>query len=904
MKLPGPVRRVFRMSRFRSEVDRDLDEELAFHFARSVEALSRDGMSRREAEELTRERFGDTRAYRTALMRIKRGEARMAQRSETIDSVVRTAEAALRGLRRSPGLSAAIVGVLGLGIGANAVMFGVVDRLLLSPPQHVADWQDVRHLFIERLDFTGERKAARTLTHPDFQDLRAVGGWSSVAGYTTPESLTAGNGAEAHSVQAVLASAELFPLLGVEAARGRFFDEGEDDYGARPTAVLSNEYWERRFGAAEDVVGQSLQIGKGSYTVIGIAPPGFTGAELQPVDVWLPLEAAQGIQQGSDDWARSRNWWWLRAVARLADGATDEATTAEATAAHRAGRAEQIAQDHYDEDAQIVSASIISARGPNPTAEASVSRWLAGVSAIVLLIACFNVANLLLARGIRARREVAVRLALGVSRRRLVLDLTAEGLALAGLGAVAAWVIGRVGGPMVHSLLLPNVAFSDTGLDGRLLMFTLTAAGVAGLIAAALPALQSSRVDVGEALRTGNPRAGSQGSRARNMLLIGQSALSVVLLVGAGLFVQSLRTAERLDLGYDADQVVVLQMEWVDGAPGEDRHAAYEQLRDRIRRVPGVRQAGLAYTVPFQSSIAMGSPRAEGRDSIPRHRNGGPYVNKVGSGYFNAMGLEILAGRVFEASDDGVGAEPVTILSQSMADAIWPDEPAVGRCLFIGGEPDAPCTMIVGVVENHRRQALVEDDHFLYFVNQAHPAFIGPAQALMVGTDGDPADLVGTLRAEADGISPLGRFVNAGVLQDLVEPDLRSWRLGASMFTLFGILALIVAAGGLYSLLAFDVALRRHELGVRSALGAGAGTLVRLVLRHAFALVAAGVALGLSAAWVAGPSIAPLLFRVAPADPAVYSVAAGILLVVAAAAGTLPAWRATRVDPREALQAD
>ena len=904
MKLPDTVRRIFRMGRFRSEVDRDLDEELAFHFSRSVEALTRDGMSRQEAEKVTRERFGDTKAYRTALMRIDHGEVRMRERSERLDSMARTVAAAIRGIRRNPALSIAIVAILGLGIGANAVMFGVVDRLLLSPPQHVADWQNVRHLFVERTDFTGARQPARTLTHPDFMDFRTVSGWSAVAGYTVPEPLTVGNGPEAHSVDAVLASADLFPLLGVETVRGRFFTTDEDDFGSALTAVLSHEYWERRFGAAETVLGQSIQIGKGDYTVIGVAPPGFTGAELQPVDVWLPLEAAYGTEQDGDAWSGTRNWWWLRAVARLADDATDEATTAQATAAHRAGRAEMIANETYDAEVRIVSGSIIAARGPNPTAEASVSRWLAGVSAIVLLIACFNVANLLLARGIRARREVAVRLALGVSRRRLIADLTAEGLALAGLGAGAAWLIGQAGGPLVHSLLLPNVAFTDTGLDGRLMLFTIAAAGAAGLIAAVLPALQSSRVDVGEALRTGNPRAGSQGSRARNLLLVGQSALSVVLLVGAGLFVQSLRTAEQLDLGYDAEQVVVLRMEWIDGAPAPDRHAVYEELRDRVRRLPGVRQVGLTYTVPFHSSIGLGPPRVDGRDSIPRHRSGGPYVNKVGSGYFDAMGLGILTGRAFESADDGVGAAPVTILSESMARAIWPDESAVGRCIFVGSEPETPCTLIVGVVENHRRQELVEDDHFLYFVNQAHPAFSGPAQALMVGTDATVADLVPALRAEADGISPLSRFVDARGMRDLVEPELRSWRLGASMFTLFGLLALVVAAGGLYSVLAFDVALRRHELGVRSALGAGVGTLVGLVLRHAFVLVSAGVVLGLVSAWIAGPFIAPLLFRVAPTDPVVYSMVTGALLVVAGAAGTLPAWRATRVDPREALQAD
>lgn len=830
----------------------------------------------------------------------------MRERSEWLDLIMRTLGSAFRGVRRSPGFAAAVVSILALGIGANAVMFGVVDRLLLSPPQHVEDWKSVRHIYLQRTQSNGEISTSRYLTHPDYMDLLSVSGWSSVAAYAGDEPLTLGRGEAAMTVRVTLASASLFPLLGVQPSLGRFFTADEDKPGADPTVVLAREFWQRHFAGDLDILGRVLDIGQGSYTVVGVAPGGFTGAELSPVDVWLPLETAQAINQGGTTWADHRNWWWLQAVARIADGGTDEATTAQASALHRAGRQELIAEGRYDANAVILAAPIIAARGPTPSNEASVARWLAGVSVIVLLIACLNVANLLLARGIRTRREIAVRLALGASRKRLFAQLLTESLVLAGLGSAAAIAIAVVSAGPLHQALLPNVAFADAALGGRLFLFTGVATVLAAVLAGAIPALQLSHPDVADALRSGSRGGGVSRSRTRVALLVGQAALSVVLLVGAGLFVQSLIEAQRLDLGYDAEQVAVVQLEWNESLPGAERQQVYEEAVIALRRLPDVRTAALTYTVPFYSSIGMGRPVVPGRDSVPRHPSGGPYVNKVGSGYFEAMGLTIVRGRAFEPDDDAGNAPPVTIVSESMAAAYWPEADALGQCLLIGRaeDGDVPCSEVVGVVENHRRQELLEDDHFLYFVNQWHPSFSGPPQAIMAGTKGPADEYLASLRAEAGGVSGLIRFVNVHALQRYIEPHLRSWRLGALMFTLFGVLALIVAGWGLYSVLAFDVALRQHELGVRSALGAGVSRIVHLVMQRALMLVGVGIGIGLAAAFAAAPFVEPLLFGVSASDPAVYAVVAAALLAVAVLAGSLPAWRASRVDPREALQAD
>lgn len=906
MRLPEGVRRLFRLDVLTSRVERDIDAEIDHHLEEAVEAYRRSGLSEDEARERAQARFGDERAYREALKTIDHGRVRMRERSEWLDAWRRTLAFVWRGLRRSPGFTVSVVSILALGIGANAVMFGVVDRLLLSPPQHIVDADEVKLLHVRRIGFNGDVFTGATVTFPDLLDFDEVGTFAEVAGYTEPMERTLGRGPGARQVRAVEATASLFPLLGVESFRGRFFTAEDDRIDALPTVVLAHEFWERDMGSDPSALGSTLEIDQGLYTVVGIAPPGFTGPQLSPVDLWVPASVSKTIENGGDvEWRNHRGWYWVKAVARLAPGVTTEAAAAEATAAHRGGRAEMIAEDRYDEGAEVLVSSVIAARGPTASSESSVARWLAGVSIVVLLIACFNVANLLLARSLRRRRETAVRLTLGVGRWQLLRDSVVESVVLAFLGAVAAVAVGRFLGGAVHQALLPDVAFNDGGLGMRLLVFTLVATLVAGLVTGLIPALQSARGEPGDALRAG-ARGGADGrSRLRAPLLLGQAALSVVLLVGAGLFVQSLDRAQALDLGYDTDGLVVTTLEWNETLPGDVRAQIYGEVQSVVGRLSDVASTALTYTVPFRSSISLGQPRVPGRDSIPRHHNGGPYVNKVGAGYFETMRLSILEGRGIERSDEATGAPPVTVLSESMARAIWPDDSAVGQCLIFEDGDDAACTEVVGVVENHRRQALVEDDHFLYYVNEGHPAFRGPPQALMVRVRSDETGAaLDRIREEARSASSQIRFVAADPLNGYVEPQLRSWRLGASMFTVFGVLALLVAAWGLYSTLAFDVALRRHEIGVRSALGADRNRIVSMVLRQALVLAGLGVGIGLAIAAALSGFVEPLLFEVSGRDPATYALVSATLLLAAVVAGLLPARRATRVDPREALQAD
>ncbi len=911
MQLPEGIRRLFRLGTVRPQVSRDLDDELAYHFEEAVRELMDRGLTEAEAKERARARFGDERAYREELEGIDDGRERMKERSQILHTITRTLGLALRRARRAPGFTASVVVILALGIGANVVMFGVVDRLLLSPPQHVVNAEEVHllHVMRERVSILGQFfrgvPESQKINYGDYQDFLAVDAFSAVAAYSEVMEETVGQGEMVGQARVVSVTPNLFPLLGVRPTLGRFLTVHEDALAADPTAVLAHEYWVRRYGRDPGVLGRTIDVGNGSLTIIGVAPAGFTGAELTPVDIWIPLSHSPTAR-----YLAGRSGPRVQAVARLAAGATVEAAEAEATARHRAGRAEMIAQDRYDRESAVVVASIIAARGPSPTNESLVAQWLAGVSLVVLLIACFNVANLLLARSVQARREISVRLALGISRGRLIGELVTESLVLATMGAGAALLVAQLLSDTFHQILLPDVAFTDASLKWRLFGFTLVATLAAGLFTGLVPAIQASKLELANALRAGSRGVAGARSKTRIGLLVGQVALSVVLLVGAGLFVKSLQGIQELDLGFDSENIVVVSLEF--GQPPEltEFRAIHERALEGIRRLPGVHTAALTAQVPFlQGGLIIPWMRVRGLDSIPRDQSGGPFFNQVSSGYFEAMGLTILQGRGFGPADDADNAPPVSVVSESMARAIWPSGDAIGACMLFEG-PTAvgpPCTEVVGIVENHRRMELEEEDdpRFLYFLNRFHQAIPGmELPTVVIGTSGAAEASVDLIRDEAAGASTQIRFVNAVAMNDYIEPHLRSWRLGSAMFTAFGFLALIVAGWGLYSVLAFDVALRHRELGIRSALGANVARLVRLVLGQAMLFVVAGVGIGLFAAWGASRLVEPLLFQVSATDPTTYALVGVTLLLVAALAGSLPAWRATRVDPREGLQAD
>ena len=701
-----------------------------------------------------------------------------------------------------------------------------------------------------------------------------------------------------------MVSGNYFDLLGVKPALGRGFLAEEDaPPNGVPVAVVSDAFWRTHLGARPDILGSSVDINTIRFTIVGVAPASFTSLDRERVDVWVPIASIASVAFG-DDWYRAPNSWWIQAIARVEPGHSVERASAIATTVYRQ---EYFSWDEPKTDSTVgvVLGSIVGTRTPNGIkAEGRIALWLMGVAFVVLLIACANAANLLIARMLQRRREIAVRLALGVSRGRLVRQLLTESALLAVIAACSAVVVSIWGARLVQRTLLPNIAWSDTILDVRVLAFTLAATIVCILLAGAAPALQATRTSVAATLH-GSARqiAGGRG-RLRAMLLVAQAALSVLLLVGAGLFVKSLRNVVGRDVGVAVDHVtlVTMNLKRAGFTPSEIDETFAESAR-RIRAVPGVASTSLvAVTVPLRSasgiSIAMpaGTPR-------PKMDGGGPYYGVVTNDFFATMGTRLLAGRLF-GDDELHSPSRVMLVNELLAKAYWPGRNPIGECAKLGD--DSACTRIVGVVQNVMLFNMVKDDRAMIYLPPTHPGWgvdDHPA-AILVRTTGNPADVVSLVRARLQGMSPRMPYVQVSPFAELLAPQLRPWRLGATMFTLFGALALVIAAVGLYSVMAYWVSQRTHEIGVRMALGARSDDVVRLVVRQASQPIVIGIAIGGACALVASRWIEDLLYETSPHDPVIYGIAGIALVVSGLLACVAPARRSAAVDPATALRAE
>jgi predicted permease len=804
------------------------------------------------------------------------------------------ARLALRGLMRAPGFTLAVVLTLALGLGANATIFTVLDRVLLSPPEHVVNADEVRRINVHgRSPFTGDVSYSGALSYPDYADLQGVHGFAGVAGYGA-RSLTLGQGEESERVSVEWSTASYFPLLGVKAASGRFYTEEEDRVGAaEPLVVLSWRFWERRFGRDRSVLGRRLAIGKGTYTVIGVAPRGFTGVDLSPVDLWLPLHVAGTIEQGID-WANARQWYWLSAIVRMDPDVAEGTTLAQATTRYQTGRA---AVRNQDRNAKVVATPLIAARGPNVSGQAQVTQLLGLVSLLVLLIACANVANLFLARGLQRRRSLAVQSALGVSRGRLVMHVLAEAILLSTAAGILAVVLAQGVHPALFRILLPEYSVPEvTAL--RVAVLTAGLALLTVLLAGLVPALRAARVDPFDALRTA--RSSPRSSWLRSALLATQATLSIILLVGAGLFVRSLREANQLALGLDLDPLV-LDIELRDGTrSGPQLGLAAQAVLERLRSQPMVASATLTSLAPFQGvwGAVVDLP---GPDSVPDTGNG-PFFYAAGPDYFRTLGMRIMRGRGFVEADENPSAQLVAVVNQAMARHLWNSEQeAVGQCLLIQTEAEGtpPCTTVVGVVNDVMSYVTATEPTLYYYVPTRHPVLdLGGRGTVIVRLKAGADQNLAQLTRLARDASPDIRYIGVQPIRSSIHRQLRAWQMGAVLLSVFGILALIVAGSGLYSVLSFDVTQRRFELGLRAALGATPRRLIRAVTARALAVTFTGVGFGLLGAIALGRLVESLLFRVQPVDPLTYTAAILVLGLCAVIAAALPAWRATRVDLR------
>ena len=891
---------------WRHDVQADIDEEIRFHFDARIEDLVSLGMSAADARAKAAEEFGDLSDVRQGLREIGDRVARRRRSSEWIASVREDAAYAVRSLRRTPGVALAILSTLALGLGVNAAMFSLLETIFVRPPAGVVKPMELRRVWWE------SRSGDRVHFWPGFSypqysaAVNVVGSLARTAIYRVPDRTRVGSGESAQKARVSHASASFFTLLGVRAHLGRTYTEREDDLDApAQVAVVSYDYWRNQLGGDSSIVGKPIKISGDPFTIIGVSAPSFVGVDLDAADIWLPLAfMARGRVRPGDTWWRSNNVNGFQAIVRpLVHGRDRELEQRLTVALNRP-------ETRYTKDATPTIArfgSIVAANGPGEgDQEIRIAVRLGGVAIIVLLITCANVVNLLLARAVRRRREIAVRLALGISRARLYRLLLSESVVLAAAAAVISLIVAQWGGTLLRSLLLPEVHWTRSPIDWTVALFAIVVALGAGVVAGIVPAFQASRPQLTNALKTNGGDGRVQRSRLRDSLVVVQAALSVVLLVGAMLFVRSLANVRALKLGFDTQRLMFATARFEGRRPSDDSSWAQRvnQLADRVARVPGVEATALTSMQPMTgfSWIAYFT-RTDSSGSRP---GWSPTVVGVSPEFFAVTGLRVVRGEGFPALR-GSATPRVVVINEEMARVLWSNSDPIGQCMaFI--KRDAPCYRVSGVVENSRRGSVIE---------QPTPQFYLPLDQLPAGSE----DIVGpyhiairTTPARAATVSAAVRMLlrqefpngipDIARLSDYLEPQYRPWRLGATLFTTFGILALLVAAIGIYSTVSYAVTQRTQEFGVRIALGAQLSDVLRLVLGEGAQTVAVGVGCGVALALAGGRLIASLLYGIEPSDPITLAAVAVMLLAIAMLAALAPAWRAARVDPVTALRAD
>jgi putative ABC transport system permease protein len=874
--------------------ERELRDEMGHHLELDTLHQSDSGRARR--------RFGNRTWYQE--------EARRLTWLGSLDVWRQDFGYAWRSVRRSPGFTIMVVVTLALGLGVNAAVFSVLDRIYLRAPDGVASPASVQRLWFQHGLPAADGKVIvyPAANYPMYRAIvEASGDPRSLAIYDDDRSLVMGQGPDRVRVRGVFASASYFDVLGVRPALGRTYTAAEDSLGnGRHVVVISDRFWRRELAADSAIIGRVLPIEGEPYTVVGVLPPEFTGLDLQAFDVWIPL-AAIPARHWIVAAARDRNWWEgrnpygfqiLRRTPDRGDAFEQRATVAVREVNRR------IFPARPDTLMRVMTAPLVGRGLGELGQDMKIAARLGGVAAIVLLIACANVMNLLLSRAVNRRREIAVRLALGISRWRLVRLLTTETVLLALLAGVAAVLLGWWGGSLLRSQLFRSVVWHESALHWRVVAFAAGASVLAGIVAGIVPAFQASKPQLTRELKAGARDGAAHRSRLRGALVVTQAALSVVLLVGAALFVRSLRNVEALDIGYDVNRLVY---GWADfergqGPPEAVVAATVKEIADRLRDRPGVEAVARSFMIPMQGfSMATFFWGDGARDSSLSLQGRVPSIAAVSPEFFRATGMRVLSGSSFGERTDA----RALIVNQRAAEQLWPGRSALGQCVRFQSR-DQPCYTVSGIVENARQNSILEDgpraQFYLQLGNVPLTGFEGTTLVVRTGDAGSAAAIAEMRAALARAFPSAG--VRVSTMREMLADEYWPWLLGARLFTAFGLLALLVAMIGIYSTVSYGVTQRTHEFGVRVALGARLADVLRQVVGEGLRIVALGVLAGVVLALAAGKLVAAMLFGVQPNDPAVMLGVGVTLLVVAAAAALVPAWRAARVDPVRALRSE
>jgi predicted permease len=797
---------------------------------------------------------------------------------------------AARLLRKNPGFTALAVLSLALGIGVNTAIFSLV-RAVLLPPLPVPDAGRLVSIYHR---YTRGQESLSSTSYPDYEYYRDHNQVLSglMAYCQVPMSVRIGEQAE--QISGELATPNYFSVLGLRAAVGRTF-LAED----RDVAVIGDRLWRSRFGGDPNVAGRTIHIVRHTFTIVGVAPPGYRGLVLDwgdPPELWVPMAAfPEAVPDFPEQMLQLRGADWLLVTGRL----KPSVSMAQAQAAIR-GMAGQLAQAypeiHHDWTAELLPLSRARFWPSYRKAIVTFLGLLVAVTGVVLLIACFNVANLLLTRGLRRQQEIAVRLALGAGRGRLVRQLTTESVLLSLVGgaagiAVASWtsaLIGLYPRPFKIRLAL------DTHVDAPVLGFALLLSLTTGVLFGLVPARRASRPDLAVSLKSQTPRAGLRGIALRNGLVVAQVALSLVLLIGAGLFVRTLRNAQASDPAFRTGNAVLVNLELgVAGYSNARGKQFYAQALERARLLPGVESPALVWMPP------LGDVRA-GTDVLPPGASRPLQVNwNIASpGYFGTLGLPLVRGRDFNDRDTE-SAPPVAIVNEIMARRFWPGEDPIGKLLH-NADPRTPPLEVVGVVRDGRMQSFRENMRPCFYRPIAQRYV--PEMTLVARTPGGPSLALSEIRRELRALDKDMPVSGAETMRAHLDRALSQERLTASLLSGLGLLALALAVVGIYGVMSFSVAQRTREIGIRMALGAQASAVLAMILRHAGILLGAGLAIGWAAAAIVTRYAASLLYGVSPTDPWTFVAVASLLAAAAMIACYLPARRAAHVDPTMALR--
>ena len=884
----------------RERVDHELDDELQFHLEQQIEENLAAGVTPEEARYAARRSIGGLAQFKE--------QCRDARRVNWIADLGQDVRYALRILRKSPGFTATAVLSVALGTGINTAVFSLINAVLLR----TLPVKNPEHLVVFNHD---------DFSYPMYQDLRD--GNTVLSGllcrFTIPASMSADG--QTDRISAELVSGNYFQVLGVGALIGRTLTPDDARVpGAQPAVVLSNAFWRRRFGSDPGVVGKTIRLDGHPMTVVGITPAGFQGTEVGvSPDVRVPITMVRAMLPDlpSDVAMNDRGWGWLDLVGRLKDGVSRAQAESTLNAFYVHAREDEVHGVFKDlaasDKARLLADRLLlepGSRGVSDLRETfSRQLWvlMAAVS-VVLLIACMNVASLLLARAMARQKEIAVRLALGASRVRVVRQLVTESVILVLIATAASIFVARWGSHMLASFLperrLPVALNVDP--DMRVLGFAVIVSLVAGIFFGLAPALQITRSAVAPALQAHTSLSGLRGALTfRKVLTVAQVALSLLLVTGAGLFVRTLRNLKAVDIGYDRENVLLLELvPLLNGYSNDQSTRFFEQVIERVNQLPGVRSASIGSMGLLGPGLRIEGVRVEG-ENTPRAQGGG-WINSVSPKYFETLKVPLLLGRAFTAHDTK-SAPKVAIVNQTLARRFFGGGKGVGRHVVLG---DVSGIEIVGVVRDGKYKDVREEPRNVVAVRGEPPNVVYvpfeqsvvEQMTLYVRTVGDPAKVTSAIRREVQSVDANVPICKVRTLEAQLDESLSQERLVATLSSWFGTFALLLAAIGLYGVLAYSVTRRTNEIGLRMALGAERGGVIWMVVREALLLVGTGIAIGVPLALALARSVSSLLYGLKPTDSLTISTAVVLLFAVAATASYLPARRASHVDPMVALR--